>query len=305
MKSFLRIVLIISIIPLLLMGGEKKYDKSIKFNTLVFNYDKIDKESKNELKKIIKEIKKYKANSKKMKIEISAYSNDVGDDNADYVKDVLVDNKLKKKTIKFRSFYLKDENDSINNIKIVLYVNFEKDKDNDGVLIEVDKCPETPEGYEVDVDGCKIPDKDQDGVMIDYDECPDTPLGYEVGVDGCKILDKDRDGVKIDDDKCPETPFGFEVDSDGCKIPDRDQDGILIDYDKCPNTPMGVKVGTDGCKVKSVMLMINSNQTITIIKETSKRKLDKKKVHTLYYNKSGFDQESAKQLESLILNQVR
>jgi len=63
------------------------------------------------------------------------------------------------------------------------------------------------------------PDSDRDGVYDSLDKCPNTPAGSTVGVDGCPIvLDDDNDGVTNDKDLCPNTPAGEKVDSNGCPI---------------------------------------------------------------------------------------
>ena len=60
------------------------------------------------------------------------------------------------------------------------------DDDKDGVLNSVDKCPTTPTGVEVDVNGCTVDnDTDKDGVLNAQDICPNTPLGEAVNSDGC------------------------------------------------------------------------------------------------------------------------
>jgi OmpA-OmpF porin, OOP family len=88
-------------------------------------------------------------------------------------------------------------------------------------------------------------DTDGDGVVDDLDKCPGTPAGVQVDRDGCP-LDTDGDGVPDYLDKCPGTPAGVQVDRDGCPL-DTDGDGVPDYLDKCPGTPAGVKVDQDGC----------------------------------------------------------
>jgi outer membrane protein OmpA-like peptidoglycan-associated protein len=74
----------------------------------------------------------------------------------------------------------------------------DRDSDGDGVPDDVDKCPDSPWGFEVDADGCsKDPnlakggnpfDQDQDGVLNDMDKCPNTPMGVPVDERGCSKL---------------------------------------------------------------------------------------------------------------------
>jgi OmpA-OmpF porin, OOP family len=58
-------------------------------------------------------------------------------------------------------------------------------------------------------------DSDGDGVTDDIDKCPDTPAGVQVDAEGCP-LDTDGDGVPDHQDKCPQTPQGATVDEVGC-----------------------------------------------------------------------------------------
>ena len=118
-----------------------------------------------------------------------------------------------------------------------------KDADGDGVPDRKDKCPNTPTGVKVDVNGCPI-DTDGDGVPDYQDKCPDVK-GL-AALQGCP--DADGDGVADNDDKCPNTPAGVKVDATGCPL-DSDGDGVADYLDKCPNTPSGVKVDATGCPV--------------------------------------------------------
>jgi hypothetical protein len=125
------------------------------------------------------------------------------------------------------------------------------DSDNDGVTDDLDQCANTPEGAEVDADGCadSQKDTDNDGVTDDLDQCENTPEGAEVDADGCadSQKDTDNDGVTDDLDQCENTPEGAEVDADGCadSQKDTDNDGVTDDLDQCENTPEGAEVDAD------------------------------------------------------------
>jgi outer membrane protein OmpA-like peptidoglycan-associated protein len=129
------------------------------------------------------------------------------------------------------------------------------DRDHDGLLDEVDGCPDAPEdkdGFE-DADGCPDPDNDKDGVLDSVDHCPDVAEdrdGFE-DADGCPDPDNDKDGIPDARDKCPNDPEdmdGFE-DADGCPDPDNDKDGIVDKEDLCPNEPETLNgyADEDGC----------------------------------------------------------
>ena len=61
-------------------------------------------------------------------------------------------------------------------------------------------------------------DSDNDGVMNNMDDCPNTPAGATVNERGCEIGDSDKDGVTDDKDMCPDTPMNDKVDADGCTV---------------------------------------------------------------------------------------
>ncbi|MCK7597929.1 outer membrane beta-barrel protein [Microbulbifer sp. CAU 1566] len=58
------------------------------------------------------------------------------------------------------------------------------DRDGDGVFDDVDQCPQTPAGLDVDARGCPT-DGDGDGVPDYLDQCPMTAMGMPVNYDGC------------------------------------------------------------------------------------------------------------------------
>lgn len=123
-----------------------------------------------------------------------------------------------------------------------------RDSDKDGVWDENDACPDTPEGVEVDLQGCPL-DGDGDGVPDYMDQCPNTPSGARVDSNGCPT-DADGDGVFDGLDRCANTPAGATVDSNGCPS-DSDGDGVLDGIDRCANTPSGARVDATGCPIDS------------------------------------------------------
>jgi outer membrane protein OmpA-like peptidoglycan-associated protein len=118
------------------------------------------------------------------------------------------------------------------------------DSDNDGILDNKDRCPDTPAGAQVDGQGCSG-DSDTDGVPDGVDRCAGTPLGATVDAKGCT---RDSDGDNIPDgiDRCPDTPAGVLVDPNGC-AKDSDGDSIPDGLDRCSETPRGATVDALGC----------------------------------------------------------
>jgi len=96
--------------------------------------------------------------------------------------------------------------------------------------------------YKLSVGKCDVPgDRDHDGILDSVDKCPDDPEdkdGFE-DEDGCPDPDNDTDGLADAVDRCPNQPEdkdGFQ-DDDGCPDPDNDKDTVPDTEDKCPNDP--------------------------------------------------------------------
>jgi outer membrane protein OmpA-like peptidoglycan-associated protein len=146
------------------------------------------------------------------------------------------------------------------------------DRDGDGILDDVDKCPDEPENYNgyQDNDGCPDdPDTDGDGIPDSRDQCvlePEDKDGY-LDDDGCPDVDNDLDTVPDVKDKdpvtgrsCandPEDPDGYE-DEDGCPEPDNDKDGVLDVDDQCPNEPG--PVDNKGCPKKPSLVVVTDKE---------------------------------------------
>ena len=130
-----------------------------------------------------------------------------------------------------------------------------KDTDGDGILDDVDKCPDQPEDFDgfQDDDGCPDLDNDGDGIPDIMDKCPDTPEDFDgfQDDDGCPDIDNDMDGIPDSLDQCPneaEDIDGYK-DDDGCPDLDNDSDGVPDSIDNCPNVPGSV--ANKGCPDES------------------------------------------------------
>jgi OOP family OmpA-OmpF porin len=102
------------------------------------------------------------------------------------------------------------------------------DRDGDGILDNVDQCPDQF-GY-AKYQGCPIPDTDKDGINDEEDKCP-TVAGF-AKYQGCPVPDTDKDGINDEEDKCP-TVAGVAR-YQGCPVPDTDNDGVNDEEDRCP-----------------------------------------------------------------------
>lgn len=145
------------------------------------------------------------------------------------------------------------------------------DSDGDGVTDDLDQCPDTPMGVQVDAKGCPL-DSDGDGVADYLDQCPETPAGIVVDEVGCP-LDADGDGVPDYLDQCPDTPAGAPVDEYGCPL-DSDGDGVPDYLDECPGTLAGVQVDEKGCPL-TMTLHIRFDFDDAKIKPAFKPELDR------------------------------
>lgn len=132
-----------------------------------------------------------------------------------------------------------------------------QDRDGDGILDGVDRCPDEPEtrnGYNDD-DGCPEGDRDRDGIWDADDQCPTEAedLDNFMDSDGCPDRDNDNDGIPDASDKCPDAPEDRDGDEDfdGCPdaAKDSDGDGIGDDVDKCVYEPENRNdyLDEDGC----------------------------------------------------------
>ncbi|MEL6390096.1 MAG: thrombospondin type 3 repeat-containing protein [Bacteroidota bacterium] len=98
------------------------------------------------------------------------------------------------------------------------------DSDEDGIVDELDLCPQVA-GLE-DLDGC--PDSDGDGIADYKDGCPEQ--SGPAALNGCP--DSDSDGVSDVEDECPN--MAGSISNNGCPDDDADKDGIPNDLDRCP-----------------------------------------------------------------------
>jgi outer membrane protein OmpA-like peptidoglycan-associated protein len=130
----------------------------------------------------------------------------------------------------------------------------QRDGDHDGVNDEVDRCDATGFGENVDPSGCaeSQKDDDHDGVMNAADQCAGTEQGQSVNGSGCSASQRDEDGDGVSDatDQCPNTPAGDAVNPNGCFLErDTDGDNVPDKRDRCPNTPAGVAADANGCPI--------------------------------------------------------
>lgn len=91
-------------------------------------------------------------------------------------------------------------------------------------------------------------DGDGDQVSDEIDDCPYTHPGVQIDVKGCPLRrdDADLDAVPDDDDDCPYTSVGAIIDAKGCAL-DSDFDGVANGLDRCPHTPLARVVNGAGC----------------------------------------------------------
>lgn len=73
------------------------------------------------------------------------------------------------------------------------------DSDNDGVVDNRDRCPNTATGIRVDANGCAMPvDSDRDGVVDNKDKCPNTPRTDKTDAQGCTLFKETQDSIALE-----------------------------------------------------------------------------------------------------------
>ncbi|MBA4463924.1 MAG: haloacid dehalogenase-like hydrolase [Nitrosopumilaceae archaeon] len=115
----------------------------------------------------------------------------------------------------------------------------DSDRDYDGIVDELDKCPHTPENY---------------NKFEDEDGCPDTVIEEKIKYE---FPDTDGDGIEDRFDECVNLPETFNdyLDHDGCpenmgsgigKAEDSDSDSVPDSIDACPNEKETINEFKDG-----------------------------------------------------------
>lgn len=164
---------------------------------------------------------------------ISASTYNAINNKGTYVGAILIDSsvdrtasKAKRPIHSYRSFL------PIVNIELIDTLRqYRKDRDGDGIVDSLDKCPDMKGVLEYD--GCPMPDTDNDGLADDIDQCP--IIAGSLKYKGCPPPDNDGDKINDEDDKCPGEPGVARY--AGCPVKDTDGDGVNDDDDKCINTP--------------------------------------------------------------------
>jgi OmpA-OmpF porin, OOP family len=119
---------------------------------------------------------------------------------------------------------------------------FDEDRDHDGIIDDLDACPDVKGVPSPDPkkNGCPRTDRDKDGIFDEDDACPDHPgpPNEDPTKNGCPLPpDRDDDGIIDREDDCPDVP-GPASDvpgHNGC--PDTDGDTIIDPVDACPTVP--------------------------------------------------------------------
>ncbi|WP_428225521.1 DUF5723 family protein [Flavobacterium sp.] len=121
-------------------------------------------------------------------------------------------------------------------VKIPVYRGEKKVKEIKEEMPKIVEAKMVPDEVKVE-----IKDTDGDGLLDNVDQCPNEQ-GPKVN-NGCPYKDEDKDGIVDPEDKCP-TQAG-PVENSGCPWPDTDGDSVLDKDDKCVNVIGTVK--NNGC----------------------------------------------------------
>lgn len=112
------------------------------------------------------------------------------------------------------------------------------DSDRDGVIDDLDACPGTPQGVEVDSSGCPL-DTDGDGVADYMDACPDTTQrGAKIDSKGCYEMLNETVSVELN--------VEFDFDSDKARPEHRAEVQRVFDFMvSYPDTKVTIEGHTD------------------------------------------------------------
>jgi outer membrane protein OmpA-like peptidoglycan-associated protein len=124
-------------------------------------------------------------------------------------------------------------------LKIPVYQGKARDRDKDGVIDKLDKCPKV--AGPIENNGCPWGDKDEDGVLDNEDGCPEVAGPKENK--GCPWGDEDKDGVLDNVDAC--VTIQGPAENKGCPWKDTDGDSVLDKDDACIDVPG--TVANNGC----------------------------------------------------------
>lgn len=127
------------------------------------------------------------------------------------------------------------------------------DTDGDGVPDNLDQCPGTASGVQVDSHGCPL-DSDNDGVPNYLDRCPNTAAGANVDVNGCVVQ------AVID---LPDTHFAFN----STKLTAEDQEALddaAATLNKYPDINVLVAGYTDSIGSKSYNLQLSQGRADSV-----------------------------------------
>ena len=123
-----------------------------------------------------------------------------------------------------------------------------------------------------------VKDTDGDGLVDDVDRCPNELEDVDAfeDSDGCVDADNDGDGIADAQDKCSAEPEDRDefMDEDGCPDPDNDSDGFADAQDRCPLEAEVIN-GTDdddGCPDRGNVLVVVSPDRLELLENITFKK---------------------------------
>lgn len=149
------------------------------------------------------------------------------------------------------------------------------DSDGDGVLDNVDKCPNTPKGVKVDSTGCP-PDSDGDGVYDYNDKCPGTAKGTVVDASGCAVV-ADA-GKKFEDVRFPYNKASLTDKAKASLDSDAREIGVMVK--KNPSTKVDLAGHTDSRGSDSYNQALSERRSKTVRDYLVRKGVDGDRINT-------------------------
>jgi outer membrane protein OmpA-like peptidoglycan-associated protein len=142
-----------------------------------------------------------------------------------------------------------------------------------------DKCPNTPEGAQVDSLGC-LPDFDKDGVPDNKDKCPNTLQGVAIDTVGCPLNKKEN---------LDELKKGIQFKLNSAKLTTKSYgtlDDIARLMKKFPNANLEVQGHTDDKGTDEYNMQLSQKRAQAVMDYLITKGIDRSRLRAVGYGRT-------------------